>query len=225
MTFTAYILLQVRNQQGVDANFEIKKSTPFRKLMGEYCRRFVPQGSHLRLLAHDVNMQFTKVISPDDTADSLGLKQGDLIRAEINESIAVDHNSDDDFLSELMADHERVTASQLRLSDDQVAEVKAAFLLIDTDGTGDIPINKLQWLFALQTWFARPSEIDLNEMINDCGLGRWSHINVADVLKVVLAWAKREQIAENVQMAQEESVRTPQVVQQASSSSGGGGGR
>ena len=80
-------------------------------------------------------------------------------------------------------------------------------------------------MFDSQTWFARPSEIDLNEMINECGLGRWSHVNVADVLIVFLAWAKREQIAENVQMAQEESVRTPLVVQQASSSSGGGGGR
>ena len=218
-----YIHLQVRNQQGVNANFEMKKSTRMRKLMAEYCRRFVPQGSRLRLLAHDVNMQFTKVIAPDDTADSLGLKEGGLLRAVINEGSATDHSSDDDILSEFKAGRERLTASQLRLSDVQVAELKAVFLLIDTDGTGVIPIDELQWMFASQTWFARSSEIDLNEMINECGLGRWSHVNFAYVLIVFLAWAKREQIAENVRITQEESVRTPQVVQQAGSSSGDGG--
>ena len=96
MPFTAYILLQVRNQQGVDANFEIKKSTPLRKLMDEYCRRFVPQGSHLRLLVHDVNMQFKKVIAPEDTADKLGLKEGDLIIAVINEDSVTSRGSSGD---------------------------------------------------------------------------------------------------------------------------------
>ena len=90
MPFTAYIHLQVRNQQGVNANFEIKKSTPLRKLMDEYCRRFVPQGSHLRLLVQGV------VIAPEDTADSLGLKEGDLIIAVINEGSAADHGSSGD---------------------------------------------------------------------------------------------------------------------------------
>ena len=115
MPFTAYLLLQVRNQQGVDANFEIKKSTPLRRLMNVYRRRFVPQGSHLRLLTRDVNMQFTKIIQSDDTADSLGLKQGDLIRAEIHESIAVENmattSSDEDFLSELRADQQASSSS------------------------------------------------------------------------------------------------------------------
>ena len=199
-----YIHLQVRNQQGVNANFEMKKSTRMRKLMAKYRDHFVPQGSHLRLLAHDVNMQFTKIIEPDDTADSLGLKEGDLLRAEINVDIAANNSSDDDMLSEIMANVERLTARHLQLSDAQVAEAKAAFLLIDTNGTGDIPIDKLQVMFDSQTWFARPSEVDLNEMINECGLGRWSHVNIADVLKVFLAWAKREKIAENVRMEQEE---------------------
>ena len=90
MPFTAYIHLQVRNQQGVDANFEIKKSTPLRKLMDEYCRRFVPQGSHLRLLVQDVE------IAPEDTANRLGLKNGDLIRAVINEGSAAGHSSSGD---------------------------------------------------------------------------------------------------------------------------------
>ena len=90
MPFTAYIHLQVRNQQGVNANFEIKKSTPLRKLMDEYCRRFVPQGSHLRLLVQGV------VIAPEDTADRLGLKEGDLIIAVINEGSAADHSSSGD---------------------------------------------------------------------------------------------------------------------------------
>jgi len=96
MPFTAYIHLQVRDQQGVNANFEIKKSTPMRKLMDEYCRRFVPQGSHLRLLVHDVNMQFKKVIAPEDTADKLGLKEGDLIIAVINEDSATSRSSSGD---------------------------------------------------------------------------------------------------------------------------------
>ena len=90
MPFTAYILLQVRNQQGVDANFEIKKSTPLRKLMDEYCRRFVPQGSHLRLLVQGV------VIAPEDTADKLGLKEGDLIIAVIDEDRAISHGGSGD---------------------------------------------------------------------------------------------------------------------------------
>ena len=90
MPFTAYIHLQVRDQQGVNANFEIKKSTPMRKLMDEYCRRFVPQGSHLRLLVQGV------VITPEDTADKLGLKEGDLIIAVINENSATGHGSSGD---------------------------------------------------------------------------------------------------------------------------------
>ena len=114
---TKYVILQVRSQQGIDANFEIKKTTRMRKLIAKYREYFVPQGSHLRLLTRDVDMQFTKSIDPDDTVDSLGLKQGDLLRAEIHESIAVEHltttSSDEDFLSELRADHERATASQL----------------------------------------------------------------------------------------------------------------
>ena len=96
MPFTAYIHLQVRNLQGDYANFEIKKSTSMRKLMDEYCRRFVPQGSHLRLLVHDVNMQFKKVIAPEDTADKLGLKEGDLIIAVINENSATGHGNSGD---------------------------------------------------------------------------------------------------------------------------------
>ena len=90
MPFTAYIHLQVRNQQGIDANFEVKKSTSMRKLMDEYCRRFVPQGSHLRLLVQGV------VITPEDTADKLGLKEGDLIIAVINENSATGHGSSGD---------------------------------------------------------------------------------------------------------------------------------
>ena len=90
MPFTAYIHLQVKDQQGVDAYFEIKKSTPMRKLMDEYCRRFVPQGSHVRLLVQG------EVIAPEDTADKLGLKEGDLIIAVIDEDRATGHGGSGD---------------------------------------------------------------------------------------------------------------------------------
>ena len=90
MPFTAYIHLQVRNQQGVNANFEIKKSTPLRKLMDEYCRRFVPQGSHVRFLVQG------EVIAEEDTADKLGLKEGDLIIAVLDEDRAISYGGSGD---------------------------------------------------------------------------------------------------------------------------------
>ena len=112
---TKYVILQVRSQQGIDANFEIKKTTRMRKLIAKYREYFVPQGSLLRLLTHDANMRFTKSIEPDDTVNSLGLKQGDVLMAEVHEPIAVEHlrtaSSDEEFLSELRADHERLQAS------------------------------------------------------------------------------------------------------------------
>ena len=83
MPYTAYIQLQVKDQQGVDAHFQIKKSTSLRKLMDEYCRRFVPQGSHVRFLVQG------EVIAPEDTADKLGLKEGDLIIAVLEEDRAI----------------------------------------------------------------------------------------------------------------------------------------
>ena len=73
MKSTTYIQLQVKDQQGVDVQFKIKKSTPLRKLMDDYCSRFVPRASHVRFL---VKGEF---IAQDDTADKLGLKDGDLI--------------------------------------------------------------------------------------------------------------------------------------------------
>jgi len=83
MPYTAYIQLQVKDQQGVDAHFQIKKSTPMRKLMDEYCRRFVHQGSHVRFLVQG------EVIAQDDTADNLGLKEGDLIIAVLDDDRAI----------------------------------------------------------------------------------------------------------------------------------------
>ena len=113
---TKYVVLQVRSQQGIDdANFEIKKTTRMRKLIAKYREYFVPQGSLLRLLTRDADMQFTKSIWPDDTVNSLGLKQGDVLMAEITEPVALEHlrttSSDEEFLSELRADHERLQAS------------------------------------------------------------------------------------------------------------------
>jgi len=90
MPYTAYIQLQVKDQQGVDAHFQIKKSTSLRKLMDEYCRRFVPQGSHVRFLVQG------EVIAQEDTADKLGLKEGDLIIAVLDEDRAISYGGSGD---------------------------------------------------------------------------------------------------------------------------------
>ena len=90
MPYTAYIQLQVKDHQGADAHFQIKKSTPMRKLMGEYCRRFVPQGSNVRFLVQG------EVIAQEDTADKLGLKEGDLIIAVLDEDRAISYGGSGD---------------------------------------------------------------------------------------------------------------------------------
>ena len=99
MPYTAYIQLQVKDQQGVDAHFQIKKSTTMRKLMDEYCRRFVPQGSHVRFLVQG------EVIAQEDTADKLGLKEGDLIIAVLDEDRAVSYGGSGDSGGSVVAFH------------------------------------------------------------------------------------------------------------------------
>jgi len=69
----AHIQLKVKDQQGSEVQFKIKKSTPLRKLMDAYCSRLGLQASQVRFMVDGER------ISPDDTADKLGLEDEDLI--------------------------------------------------------------------------------------------------------------------------------------------------
>merc|ERR1712186_161171 len=69
----AHIQLKVKDQQGSEVQFKIKKSTPLRKLMDAYCSRLGPQASQVRFMVDGER------IAPDDTAEKLGLEDEDLI--------------------------------------------------------------------------------------------------------------------------------------------------
>ena len=65
-------LLRVKDQLGQEVRFQIKKSTPLRKLMDAYCGRLGLQASRVRFVADGVR------IAPDDTDE---LCEGHLILA------------------------------------------------------------------------------------------------------------------------------------------------
>jgi len=69
----AHIQLKVKDQQGSEVQFKIKKSTPLRKLMDAYCSRLGLQSAQVRFMVDGER------IGPDDTADKLGLEDEDLI--------------------------------------------------------------------------------------------------------------------------------------------------
>merc|ERR1711972_1211789 len=69
----AHIQLKVKDQQGSEVQFKIKKSTPLRKLMDAYCSRLGLQSSQVRFMVDGER------IAPDDTAEKLGLEDEDLI--------------------------------------------------------------------------------------------------------------------------------------------------
>merc|ERR1711982_266567 len=69
----AHIQLKVKDQQGSEVQFKIKKSTPLRKLMDAYCSRLGLQASQVRFMVDGER------IAPDDTAEKLGLEDEDLI--------------------------------------------------------------------------------------------------------------------------------------------------
>ena len=62
-----HIRLKVKDQQGSEVQFKIKKSTPLRKLMNAYCSRLGLQASQVRFMVDGER------IAPDDTAEELGL--------------------------------------------------------------------------------------------------------------------------------------------------------
>merc|ERR1711941_165877 len=69
----AHIQLKVKDQQGSEVQFKIKKSTPLRKLMDAYCSRLGLQASQVRFMVDGER------IAPDDSAEKLGLEDEDLI--------------------------------------------------------------------------------------------------------------------------------------------------
>merc|ERR1712113_513154 len=64
---------KVKDQQGSEVQFKIKKSTPLRKLMDAYCSRLGLTASQVRFMVDGER------ISADDTAEKLGLEDEDLI--------------------------------------------------------------------------------------------------------------------------------------------------
>ena len=71
------IQLTVKNPSGKKVLFNIKRSTPLRKLMCEYCRPLALLPHSVRFFVDGSNP--VKRISLNDTACQLGLKDGDKI--------------------------------------------------------------------------------------------------------------------------------------------------
>ena len=144
MQSTAYIQLQVKDQQGVDAQFRIKKSTPLRKLMDNYCLRFAPQGSHVRFLVQG------EVIAQEDTADKLGLKEGDLIIALLDEDRAISYGGSGDEAAEQPAEQAEpaeAATGAWPAADAAVAAWTRARAL-EVDGTAR---ERSEWLQSLES--------------------------------------------------------------------------
>eukprot|EP00913_Durusdinium_trenchii_P033308 g31183.t1 len=64
-----HIQLKVKDQQGSEVQFKIKKTTPLRKLMDAYCSRLGLQASQVRFMVDGER------IAADDTAEKLGLEE------------------------------------------------------------------------------------------------------------------------------------------------------
>merc|ERR1712093_350439 len=75
-----HIQLKVKDQQGSEVQFKIKKTTPLRKLMDAYCNRLGMQSSQVRFMVDGER------IAPDDTADKLGLEDEDLINVAMEQT-------------------------------------------------------------------------------------------------------------------------------------------
>ena len=146
MQSTTYIQLQVKDQQGVDVQFKIKKSTPLRKLMDEYCLLFIPRASHVRFL---VKGEF---IAQEDTADKLGLKEGDLIIAVLDEDRAISYGDSGDEAAEQPAEQAEpteATTGAWPAADAAVAAWTRARAL-EVDGTAR---ERSEWLQSLDSEF------------------------------------------------------------------------
>ena len=71
------IHLKVKDQQGSEVQFKIKKATPLRTLMDAYCRRLGLQASQVRFMVDGDRLR------PGDTAESLELEDEDVIDADM----------------------------------------------------------------------------------------------------------------------------------------------
>ena len=146
MAASRYIQLQVKDEKGGGAQFRIKKSTTMRKLMGVYCHRFVPPGLHVRFLVQGV------VIAPEDTADKLCLKEGDLIIALLEEDKAVSYGDSGDEAAEQPAEQAEpteATTGAWPAADAAVASWTRARAL-EVDGTAR---ERSEWLQSLDSEF------------------------------------------------------------------------
>merc|ERR1712070_642925 len=80
----AHIQLKVKDQQGSEVQFKIKKTTPLRKLMDAYCSRLGLQSSQVRFMVDGER------IGPEDTAEKLGLEDEDLIDVAMEQTGGAD---------------------------------------------------------------------------------------------------------------------------------------
>merc|ERR1712217_214360 len=67
------IHLKVKDQQGNESQFSLKKSTPLRKVIDSYCSQAGLQSSQLQFTVNGLPVE------PNDTADALGLSDDDSI--------------------------------------------------------------------------------------------------------------------------------------------------
>jgi len=79
----ALIRLTVKDQEGSETHFRIRRRTPLRRLMARFCN------SQGLLDSLDGFMLSGEMITPDDTAEQLGLQDGDII------DVIIDPYSDD----------------------------------------------------------------------------------------------------------------------------------
>ena len=86
---TCHIQLKVKDHQGLEVQFKIKKSTSLRKLMDAYCSRLGLQASQVRFMVNGER------IAPDDTAEKLGLEDGDLIDVAMEQTGAAAESDDE----------------------------------------------------------------------------------------------------------------------------------
>jgi len=75
-----HIQLRVRNTQGGEVQFKIKKSSALKKLMEHYCNRVGVRQTEVRFMVDGERIQAT------DTPDGLGLEDDDLIDVSVEQT-------------------------------------------------------------------------------------------------------------------------------------------
>ena len=73
----SYVQLKVKDQQGREISFKVRKSGPLKKLMEGYCCRLGFQVYDLRFMVGN------EKIAPEDTADNLGLRDNHVVSVEL----------------------------------------------------------------------------------------------------------------------------------------------